>query len=64
MQSEDRKSLYFTINIADRSQAELEMYAGRPDLTGFQGYFSTPFLVENTEDQSKWIMIAGNKSKY
>ena len=39
--------LYFTINIADRSQAGPEMYAGSPDLTGFRGYFSSPFLVEN-----------------
>ena len=38
------------INIADRSQAGPEMYAGSTDLTGFQEYFSTPFLAENTEE--------------
>ena len=66
--SADHKTCLLSINIADRSQAGPEMYAGSPDLTGFRGYFSSPFLVENTgentRDQSKWIMIAGNKNKY
>ena len=40
------------------------MYDGRTDLTGFQEYFSPPFLVENAGDQSDWIMIARNKNKH
>ena len=45
------------INIADRSQAGPEMYAGSTDLTGFQEYFSTPFLVENTGEHCGSIKL-------
>ena len=62
--SADHKTCLLSINIADRSQAGPEMYTGSADLTGARGYFSRPFLVENTGDQSEWIMIAGNKNKY